>query len=171
MKRNAAETYKTQAIMTAPPAKLVAMCYDRAIGSLMDAITAIEKNDIQRRCDNATRAANIIAHLWSTLDMEKGGEIAQNLSSIYGFAMQRLLEINMRNDAKVAQEVIDLLKPLAQSWNALANMGEDALAASAARPPMPTPALPRASRTPPRPHTPPQAPSSGRPSGGIAISV
>ena len=166
MKRSAAETYKTQAIMTAPPAKLVAMCYDRAIGSLMDAATAIEKNDIQRRCDNATRAANIIAHLWSTLDMEKGGEIAQNLSSIYGFAMQRLLDVNMRNDAKAANEVIDLLKPLAQSWNALADQGEGAIAA-APRVPTPPPRVER--RAQPRPQMPSN--SSPPPSGGIAISV
>ncbi|MGZ0187651.1 MAG: flagellar export chaperone FliS, partial [Alphaproteobacteria bacterium] len=68
MSRAAAEAYKTQAIMTAPPAKLVAMCYQRTIGALNDAIRAIEAGNIQVRFDNATRAANIIAHLWSTLD-------------------------------------------------------------------------------------------------------
>lgn len=163
MSRSAAELYKTQAIMTAPPAKLVAMCYDRAIGALKDAIRAIDNNDIQARFDNATRAANIIAHLWSTLDLDRGGEIAQNLSNIYGFAMGRLPDVNTYNDPKAAQEIIDLLTPLAQSWNTLADRGET------------KPAAPPPQAGQPRPQPPRQAPAQSTPpaspSGGVAISI
>lgn len=169
MKRSAAEVYKTQAIMTAPPAKLVAMCYDRAIGALRDAIRAIEAGDIQSRCDNATRAANIIAHLWGTLDMKQGGEIAENLSNIYGFAMRRLPDVNMRNDASAAEDVISLLLPLSQSWNELADRGEvmpsampdqNAAPLRPAPPPRPVAAAGRAQPTP-----------TDRPNGGITLSV
>ncbi len=167
MKRSAAELYKTQSIMTAPPAKLVAMCYERTIGSLKDAIRAIEAGDIQTRCNSATRAANIIAHLWSTLDMEKGGEIAQNLSDIYGFAMRRLPDINLRNDAKAAEEIIKLLEPLYRSWNELANRGE----------PMPSamPAANAAARQAPPQRPRPQptsAPGRAAPqSSGVMLSI
>jgi len=149
--------------MTAPPAKLVAMCYDRAIGALRDSIRAIEAGDIQARCDHSTRAANIVAHLWSTLDLEKGGEIAQNLSNIYGFAMTRLADINMKNEAKAAEDVISLLLPLSQSWNELADKG------GAAAAPAPAPARPAPGRAAPKaagaaPAAPPRA-------GRLAISI
>ncbi len=124
MNQAAAEVYKTQAIMTAPPAKLVAMCYERTIQALRDSIRAIEAGDIQARFNHATRAANIIAHLWGTLDLERGGEVARNLANLYGFAMKRLPDINLRNDTDAAREIIDLLMPLARSWNELANRGE-----------------------------------------------
>ena len=162
MQRNAADVYKTQAIMTAPPAKLVAMCYDRAIGALGDCIRAIEAGDIETRCNNSTRAANIIAHLWGTLDLEKGGDIAKNLSDIYETAMRRLSDINMKDDADAAREVIDLLKPLAQSWNELADRGEQMPNAQAqpVAPPRPVPPRQPAARAP-----------APRPTGGVAISI
>jgi len=157
MTRSAADVYKTQAIMTAPPAKLVAMCFDRTIGALRDSIRSIEAGDIQARCDHSTRAANIVAHLWSTLDLERGGEIAANLSSIYGFVMGRLPDINMNNDADAAREIIDVLEPLSRSWNELADKG-----AAAPAPPQPT--RPTAAR--------PQAGQQTAPrSGGLTISI
>lgn len=132
MSHAAAEAYKTQAIMTASPAKLVAMCFDRAIGALLDAVRAIETNDIERRFNNVTRATDIVSHLWTTLDMEKGGEIAKNLSDIYGYAFRRLPDINLNNDAEAAQDVISVLKPLSEAWNQLASQGASAGAAAAA---------------------------------------
>jgi len=132
MSRAAAEAYKTQAIMTASPAKLVAMCFDRSIGALQEAVRAIENGEIERRFTNVTRATDIVSHLWSTLDMDRGGEIAQNLSNIYSFALMRLPDVNLKNDAEAAKDVISVLQPLAQAWNALANRGESAGAAAAA---------------------------------------
>lgn len=171
MSRSAAEAYETQAIMTAPPAKLVAMCYDRAIGALYGAARAIEAGDIQARCDNATRAAMIISHLWSTLNMERGGEIASNLSNIYGFAMGRLPDINMHNDADAARDIIALLQPLAESWTALAARGESMPAADLAAPPGVAPGAsarrPGVAQPAARPATQPAVAASG----GLAISI
>lgn len=132
MQHAATETYKTQAIMTASPAKLVAMCYDRTILALNDAIRAIDAGDVQARFDHTTRAANIISHLWSTLDLDKGAEIAQNLSSIYRFAMNRINDVNLENSKQAAQDVVRLLEPLRQSWTELAKQGEGANAVAAA---------------------------------------
>ena len=164
MTRSAAEAYKTQAIMTAGPAKLVAMCFDRTIGALKDSIRAMEAGDIQARCDHSTRAANIVAHLWSTLDLEKGGEIAENLSNIYGFVMGRLPDINLHNDAQAAHDIISVLLPLSQSWNELADKGAPQASAQAAGAgyggarPQPTRSGEQTQKAPARP-------------GGIAISI
>jgi flagellar protein FliS len=155
--------------MTAPPAKLVAMCYQRTIGAQNAAIRAIESGNIQVRCDNATRAANIIFHLWSTLDMEKGGEITQNLSNIYSFAMQRLVDANLKNDARAARDVIDLMKPLHQSWEELADSGE----AMPSRMPSTSAAMPPRAMPKPSPQTRPRSPAAGpyNEGGGLTISV
>jgi len=112
--------YQTQQVMTASPAKLVAMLYDKAILSLREAIRAIETGNIEARFNANKRAGDIITHLWTTLDVEKGGEIAANLSRLYGFMLSRLTFVDVRNDPEPAREVIGLLEPLRESWNQLA---------------------------------------------------
>jgi flagellar secretion chaperone FliS len=169
MQRSAADVYKTQSIMTAPPAKLVAMCYDRAIMALRDTMRSIDAKDIQGRFNHSTRAASIIAHLWGTLDMEQGGEVAKNLIEIYGYAMRRVQDINMSSDKAAAEDVISVLVPLSRSWNELANWGEEMPMAMPKAPPPPR-------RLPPQPVSgaagPSGQPSNGPPqSSGISISA
>jgi flagellar protein FliS len=127
-----ARTYQTQQVMTASPAKLVAMLYDKAILSLREAIHAIEKGDIQTRFNANKRAGDIITHLWTTLDTERGGEIAANLSRLYSFMLGRLTFVDVRNDPEPAREVITLLEPLRDSWTQLAH-GATAAAPSPAK--------------------------------------
>ena len=113
-------TYQTQQIMTASPAQLVAMLYDKAILSLREAIRAIEAGEIETRFNANKRAGDIVTHLWQTLDTERGGEVAANLSRLYAFILSRLTFVDVRNDPEPAREAIALLEPLRESWNALA---------------------------------------------------
>lgn len=114
------------------PARKVAMLYDRAIGALKDVIQAIEANEIERRWRSNRLAGEIIEILWATLDIERGGEIAANLDRLYSFMLQHLAAVDFKNDPKPAQDVIDLLEPLRQSWHELARRAE--AEASASRP-------------------------------------
>lgn len=112
--------YLTQQVMTASPAKLVFMLYERAIGSLQEAIAAIESGDVEGRWRANNRAIEIISHMWSTLDMDNGGEIAENLDRLFSFMLMRLTDVDLRNDPTPAKKVIELLLPLRDSWYDLA---------------------------------------------------
>ena len=125
--------YQTQQVMTASPARLVCMLYDRAILSLKEAVAAIESGEIEARWRSNKRAADIIAHMWTTLDTERGGEIAANLADLFKYMLSRLPEIDFNNDPAPAREVIRLLEPLRESWHKVAS-GE-AGAQSVAAPP------------------------------------
>ncbi|MEX0759824.1 MAG: flagellar export chaperone FliS [Tistlia sp.] len=131
MKNAAAKTYQTQQIMSASPAKLVAMLFDRAISSLKEAIDAIARGDIEARCRSNKRATEIVYHLYMTLDLERGGEIAANLKNLYSFALRKLPEVDFRNDPQAAEEVIRLLEPLRLSWHELAQQATPARPAAA----------------------------------------
>lgn len=120
MENNIAK-YRTQQVMTASPAQLVYMLYDRAIGSLKEAIAAIESGDIEARWRANNRAIEIINHLWSTLDIAAGGEIARNLDRLYPFMTMRLVQVDIRNNPAPAREVIALLEPLRDAWRELAH--------------------------------------------------
>jgi flagellar protein FliS len=123
--------------MTASPAKLVAMLYTKAITALRDAVTAIKTGDIERRWRSNAMAQEIIAHLHGTLDLEKGGEVARNLDQLYRFMLRRLPQVDFKNDAKAAEEIIGLLEPLARSWEELAKRGAASAPLSPKTPPGP----------------------------------
>ncbi len=125
MEREASQKYLAQQVMSASPAKLVAMLYERAILLLHDAVGAIEAGDIEGRWRANSKATEIIGELWQALDMEVGGEIAENLYRLYGFMMMRLTMVDTENSAQAARDVIGLLEPLRRSWHELAD-GEGA---------------------------------------------
>lgn len=131
--------------MTASPARLVCMLYDRAILSLKEAVAAIEAGQIEARWRANKRATDIIAHMWTTLDTERGGEIAANLADLFKYMLSRLPEIDFNNDPAPAHEVIKLLEPLRESWHKVAN-GEVELRSAHAAPratgPAATPSTP-----------------------------
>lgn len=156
--------YITQQLIAASPAKLVYMLYDKAISSLNEAQLAIEEGDIERRWKANNRAVEIINHMWATLDIEKGGEIAENLSSLFGFMLRRLMEVDIKNDAAAAQEVIDLLTPLRDSWETLARSEAAESSATAQSAPAPKAAPSAAPSAAPGPEAPP-------PQGRTSISA
>ena len=134
MDANATRHYQQQAIMTASPAQLVAMLYERAIKALHDATEAIQAGDIERRCTENKKAVEIIAHLAMTLDVERGGQIAENLQHLYRFMLQQLVNVDVRNDPKPARDVIALLEPLRDSWQELAKGQQPSAQALKAQP-------------------------------------
>ncbi len=119
------KTYQTQEVMTASPAKLVALLYERAIGSLKAVVRAIESGDIEGRWKANKKAIDIISHMLMTLDIERGGSIAANLDQLYRFMLTRLTQIDIRNDPQIARDVIGLLEPLHDSWRQLAAQGTE----------------------------------------------
>ncbi len=121
MDREASQKYLAQQVMSASPAKLVAMLYERAITLLHDAVGAIEAGDIERRWGANSKATEIVVELWQALDMEAGGEIAENLNRLYGFMVMRLTMVATENSAQAARDVIGLLEPLRRSWHELAD--------------------------------------------------
>ena len=117
--------YGPEQVMAADPVTLVAMLYDKAVLSLKAAVQAIHKDEIEVRWKNSHRAREIINHLFMTLDLEKGGEIASNLEALYAYMLQRLLDVDLKNNARAAEEVIELLEPLRASWSELAASSTD----------------------------------------------
>lgn len=123
MNQQASQLYRERSLAAASPARLVALLYDRAINLLREAVRAIEDGDIEGRWRANGRAIEIINHLDMTLDLERGGEIAANLERLYRFMLNRLTKVDLQNDPQAALDVIELLKPMRQSWHELADQG------------------------------------------------
>ena len=162
-KQNGSNTYREQQILTASPARLVAMLYEKAIICLRQAIKAIEVGDIKARWAANGRAVEIIEHLSMTLDTDKGGEFAADLERLYPFMIRHLINVDVRNDPQPALEVIALLEPLHDAWRKLDHQSpQGEVAAPVIAPPAPAAAV----------TTDPKAPSfETTPGGGITATV
>lgn len=98
------------------PSQLIVILYDEAISSLTAAMDAISRGEIEARFNATCRTADVISELYVSLDMELGGEIAEKLAALYRHIITELPRINFENDVIVADQLINLLRPIRDSW-------------------------------------------------------
>lgn len=115
------QAYKKIQIGTANQGKLIIMLYDGAIKFVNAAVGGIENKKFDVVCNNLLRAQRIIDELTFTLDLKKGGEIAQNLLKIYQYMNNRLVEGNVKKDPEILREVVRYLESLRNAWNEIVN--------------------------------------------------
>jgi flagellar protein FliS len=113
---NAHQMYRQTQANTATPGELILMLYRGAARFLASAIEAIEAKDVQRAHTNLVKAQAIVTELLQSLDADRGGEMARQLTSIYEYMNTRLVEANLHKDAEPAREVQMLLRELLPAW-------------------------------------------------------
>jgi flagellar protein FliS len=113
---NQTAAYRQQAILTAPPGRLVVMLYDGCLRFLFQSAHAMREGDRQTSLQRMRRAEAIIDELTITLDHDRGGVIASRLHGIYAFARRQLLEAWRESDADKIDEVSGLLSELRDAW-------------------------------------------------------
>jgi len=121
---NGYERYLETAVETASPARLIVMLYDGAIRFINEAHSAMRQRDYETQNNKLQRAQKILAELISSLDFEKGGEIAENLFRLYTYMYNQLVEANIQDAPERLEHVIDLLSDLREAWDAIASEAE-----------------------------------------------
>ena len=108
---------------TADNHKLVLVMFDALMKSIEIYIDNIDvkKADLELRSKHFSRALTIIYSLQSSLDFEKGGEIADNLFQTYEFARQMIISSIKDMDETGPQRALALLGEIREAW---AQMGE-----------------------------------------------
>ena len=105
------------AVMSASPHQLIVMLFEGTKSARVRARILIEQNDIVGKGNALSKAIDIISNgLKLGLDMEKGGELAENLSDLYDYMVRRLLHANINNDLQAIIEVEALLGNIAAAW-------------------------------------------------------
>ena len=97
------QNYLENQVKNDNPLDLVIMLYNKTLSCLKIAKKAIEEgldnsNNIKKKAENIGKATEIIAYLQGSLNLEKGGEIAQNLNEIYDILISELIKANIKND-------------------------------------------------------------------------
>lgn len=122
-----AATQRETAVSSARPVDLVVMVYERLLDHLRSAQLQMAAGTDP--VEPLTKALDLITTgLESCLDMERGGQIAENLAAIYEWASRDILRARLRRDPQLIQGVIDAMSPLAQAWRHHAGLTEESLA-------------------------------------------
>jgi len=105
---------------SADPHKLISMLFQGALLSIANAKNGIMRKDIPAKGAAISKAMAIIGEgLHASLDKNTGGEVAQNLSSLYDYMVIRLVEANLKNDITILDEVTYLLADLKDAWDSI----------------------------------------------------
>lgn len=127
MYSNAYNAYQKTNINTASQGKLVVLLYEGAVKQLAQAVNFFEPDgkilpkNIEKYGICLQKAEAIISELEVSLNMEKGGEIAKNLMSLYIFFNEELVQANINQNKEKVESVMNMLKELTETWRQIAS--------------------------------------------------
>jgi len=106
-------------VETASPHRLVQMLMEGALEKILAAKGFMAAKNIAAKGENISWAISIVDSLRSCLNVEVGGEFAQNLASLYDYMEQQLLQANIKNDPALLDEVGKLMIQIKSGWDAI----------------------------------------------------
>jgi flagellar protein FliS len=126
-RNNPWQSYRKVATQTATPGHLVLMLYEGAIGFLERGLVGFNYTDPlqfnQTINNNVLRAQAIVHEMNVRLDMERGGDAAQNFRRLYNYLYRRLQEANLKKKKEPIEEVLMRLRVLRDSWKEMLQRG------------------------------------------------
>lgn len=115
------QSVNTQAqAVDASPHRLIQMLMEGGLTRLAQARGAMEREQYALKGELIGKAIGIIGGLRAGLDLQQGGELAENLDNLYDYMVRRLSEANLKNSAEPLDEVAELLRNVKTGWDAIA---------------------------------------------------
>jgi len=106
-------------VESASPHQLIAMLLDGALSALASAKGEMARKNIESRAKLLNKANSIVMALKDYLDLDKGGEGAENLFFLYDYIIRGIIEANREQSPEKVQELINLLLEVKQGWIAM----------------------------------------------------
>ena len=107
--QSTARQYQQAQFATVDRGQLLLMMFDGAQRFLSQAEQRLPADDVAGFVTALGRSQAIIAELLSTLDHQRGGEIARNLDRLYRFLLDHLVEANMKKSVRHVGQVRRIL--------------------------------------------------------------
>lgn len=111
-------------VADASPTRLVQIMFEQILAQLATARGAMGRitdnrpvNEVVAKGNAIAKTLGLIGQLNGTLDMERGGQVAQNLRALYEYMMNRLTLANATNDQSVVAEVAGLISMIKSGWD------------------------------------------------------
>jgi flagellar protein FliS len=111
--------YRRAATQQASVVGLVIALHDTLMGDLRRAAEAIDKGNIQGRCDQLVHAFKVLQQLESMLDMEKGGQTATQVNRFYGHVRGQILLAQFELSSAILYQQIQIVLEVREAWQQL----------------------------------------------------
>jgi flagellar secretion chaperone FliS len=111
--------YLRNAVLTATSEQLVLMLYDGAIRFARKARQALESKDFETSCEALLRSQRIVQELQAGLRPEVDPNICAQMSKLYTFIIDRLVQANMKHETTPIDEALQVLDHQRETWRLL----------------------------------------------------
>jgi flagellar protein FliS len=108
----------------ASPTRLVQVMFEHVLSNLATAQGCMQRirgnlpyKDVVAKGKAVGKAVRLIGQLDASLNMEQGGQIAENLHNLYLYMLGRLTTANVDNDAAIVIEVSNLVRKIKDGWD------------------------------------------------------
>lgn len=116
MNIRASQAYMQTNVSTTDQGHLLLMLYDGALKFLQQAREKMLEKDYAAKGILISKVIDIVNELSSSLNMERGGELATNLSNLYFLCTARLLEANLKMSVERLDSVSQILSGLRSAY-------------------------------------------------------
>lgn len=103
-------------IESASPHQLIDLLLQGARSHIATAQGNIQRNQISEKGEHIGKAISIIEGLKTSLNHDKGGELASNLDKLYDYVQQILLKANIDNNIELLTQSNLLLAEIHEAW-------------------------------------------------------
>ena len=100
----------------ANPHQLVLMLFNGLMDDLVRAKSHIAARRYDRKVQSVNKCIDILNALTSSLDFEKGGELALSLANLYDYCVYRLYDASHKLSVASVEEVEVILRNLQDGW-------------------------------------------------------
>jgi flagellar protein FliS len=103
-------------VISADPYRMVLMLFDGALLSIRHAQNHLAAQRVAQRCEAIGLAIEIVDNLRVSVDPSTDPVLASRLAGLYRYVTMRLLQANLKRDAKALDETADILGQLRSAW-------------------------------------------------------
>lgn len=115
----ALSSYQKNQISGMSQKDLIVLLYSGAANFLKQAQIFLQEEKSAEFSDSIERAHRIIYHLYTTLDFDKGGEIADRLGALYTFIIGQLYIVNSTKNENIISDLLVIINDLKDGWQNL----------------------------------------------------
>lgn len=114
-----ADTYLTQRILGASPEQQAALIMEAGQLHLGKAIQALSQNDLSAATRSFIRVSEVIMEATVRLNLEDGGEVAQNLAKLYDYWTREIMDASYQKDTARLAAVGRAMGEIREAWEQL----------------------------------------------------
>jgi flagellar protein FliS len=106
-------------LAVADPHRIIQLLMQGSLENMAKAKGAMERKDFAEKSRTVSKAMSIISALQHSLDMDVGGDVPQNLWSLYDFMVNHLMQASRESNPAKVDDVIEIMIKIKSGWDAI----------------------------------------------------